>query len=288
SARELNISQPAVTAAVQKLEERYSVKLFFRYPRGLELTPAGMLLYRHLKELKMHAVQAENELMNLKGVVHGQLKLGASPTFGDYILPRLIGRFSSGHPGISFSLVIGNNQQIYNHLKEGKVELAFLAGKLPGKRITAHKIMEDELILIVPSGHPWSSRGTIDQAELLTQPLILREQGSSSRKETEEALMELGFDLEILVIVAEFFSLEAIKSAVEAGLGAALISRWAVTKELQLGTLCSVQINGLSHFRDINAVTLNDIQLTEAASRLLRYSLHMPPGFTALPAAGGK
>lgn len=287
AARELNISQPAVSAAVQKLEEQFGVKLFFRLPRGLELTPAGSLLLKHLRELKNRATEAESEMAAARGTVEGQLRLGACPTFGEYILPGLLGPFSRRHPRIGYSLAIGNNRQVYGLLKEGRVELAFLAGKPPVRKLATYKIMEDELILIVPPGHPWSTRRELEKKELPEQPLIMRERGSGSRKETEEALSEMGLPPEKLKVIAEFHSLEAIKGAVAAGLGAALISRWAVAREVQLKTLVPVRIKDGSLHREIHAAHLPEPPLTAAAARLLELCRNLAqehPEFTSCPA----
>jgi LysR family transcriptional regulator, transcriptional activator of the cysJI operon len=272
AARELNVSQPAVTAAIQKLEEQYGVKLFLRHPRGLELTQAGAKLYQRLKELKDRSVQVENEMMQIQGEIHGYLRLGASPTVGDYILPRLLGQFCKLYPDIRYSLQIGNNQQVYKQLKEGNIELAFLAGNLPGKSLNALRVFEDEMILIVSSRHPWRSCLVIEKEELVNQPLILRERGSASRKDMEKAFDEIGLAQEKLFIVAEFYSLEAIKTAVESDLGIALISRWAILKEQKLKCLHAVKIKGVNLVRGIHAVTLNENRLTEAASRFLKFS----------------
>lgn len=272
AARELNISQPAVTAAIQKLEEQFGVKLFLRQPRGLELTLAGAKLFEHLKELKDRSVQVENEMMQIQGEIHGCLRLGASPTVGDYILPRLLGRFSKLYPDIRYSLQIGNNQLVYKQLKEGNIELAFLAGKLPGTRLNALRVFEDELALIVSNRHPWRSRSAINKEELPGQPLILRERGSASRKDMEEAFEEIGLMQDTLSVVAEFHSLEAIKAAVESDLGIALISLWAIAKEQKLNHLHVVKINGVKLVRGIHAVTLNESRLTEAASRFMNFA----------------
>ncbi len=269
AAQDLYISQPTVTAAIKKLEDHYGVKLFIRYYRGLELTPAGVLLYRHLKDMQDNATRLENDMMQLKGTIHGKLMLGASPTFGDYLLPHLLGQFKSTHPHISYTLDIGNNRYVYALLQEGKIELAFLAGRLPGKRLTIRKIMQDELVLITSHAHPWSKRPAIEKSELLEYPLVLRERGSGSRKDIEETLSEIGISPDELTVIAEFHSLEGIKSAVEANLGAALVSRWAVVKELKLETISAVRLNGINLYRDIYVATLPDVRLTEAASRLL-------------------
>ncbi len=270
AARDLYISQPAVTTAVQKLEEHYGVKLFLRKSWGLELTPAGALLYSHLKELKKVSTGLENEMMKLKGTLHGKLSIGAAPTFGDYTLPRLLGLFSESHPEISYSLHIGNNERVYTYLQEGRVELAFLVGALPGKRLNPGKVMEDELILVVSPHHPWSTRDAVSGNELQAQPLIMREKGSGSRKDMEEAFVEMGFSPEELNVIADFNSFEAIKQAVHANLGAALISRLAVKSELEQGLLSYVRIEGAKLTRDVYAATLPETRLTEAASRLLQ------------------
>lgn len=272
AARELNISQPAVTAAIQKLEEQFGVKLFLRLPRGLELTQAGTKLFQRLKELKDRSVQVENEMMQIQGEIHGCLRLGASPTVGDYILPRLLGRFSKLYPDIRYSMQIGNNQQVYKQLREGNIELAFLAGNLPGKSLNALRVFEDELALIVSRRHPWSSRSAIDKEELPGQPLILRERGSASRKDMEEAFEEIGLLQDTLSVVAEFHSIEAIKAAVESDLGIALISLWAIAKEQKLNYLHVIKIKGVKLVRGIHAVTLNESRLTEAAARFLNFA----------------
>lgn len=273
AARALNISQPAVTASIKKLEEQFGVKLFLRHPRGLELTPAGALLFKNLKELKGLSVVIQNKMMQIQGEIHGCLRLGASPTVGDYILPKLLGSFCKLYPHIRYSLQIGNNQQIYRQLKEGNVELAFLAGNLPGKGLPAIRVAEDELVLIVSPRHPWGARPVVDKEALLGQPLILREQGSASRRDMEEAFAQIGLGLENLFVIAEFYSLEAIKAAVESGLGIALISRRAIAKELALRSLYAVKITGVDLTRKIQAVALNQSALTEGASRLLSFTL---------------
>jgi DNA-binding transcriptional LysR family regulator len=275
TARDLNISQPAVSTAIQKLEDQFGVKLFFRHARGLELTPAGAALYKQLRELKNRSIQVENELTDLRGTLRGHLRLGASPTFGEYILPGLLGKFSRRYPQISYSLEIGNNRQIYALLKEGEVELGFMAGKPFGRNLHAQKLLEDKLVLVVPAGHPWSGRKRIQKEELPELPLIVRERGSGSRQEMEEALSEMGLALERLTIIAEFYSLEAIKNAVEAGLGAAIISGWAIGKELRLKTLVPLEISGAVFNREIHAVYLYESRLAEAASRLLQLSANL-------------
>lgn len=270
TARDLHISQPAVTAAIQKLEEQVGVKLFYRYSRGLRLTPAGSSLYQRLQELKTFSVQVENEMMLLRQDVHGHLNLGASSTIGEYILPGLLERFHSRFPQIRFSLRVGNNQRIYKDLWEGKIELGFLAGNVPGKRFEVKKIMDDEMVFIASPRHPWGGCMNIEAGKLLLQPLIVREQGSGSRRDMEAALSDLGLVSDKLNVIAEFNSLEAIKSAVEAGLGLALISRWAISKELQLKTLSAYKIMGATLTRNIYMAVLKEAELTESASRFFR------------------
>lgn len=271
AARDLFMSQPAVTSAIQKLEDHYSIKLFLRLPRGLELTPAGVLLYRHLKELKDGVVDLENEMMKIRGTLHGKILIGASPTFGNYTLPHLLGLFSQLYPEISYRLTIANNSQVYAFLQEGKIELAFLVGTLPGKRLDAKKIMEDELVMIAAPGHPWASGVPVKSSELLTQPVILREKGSGSRKDMEEAYAEMGLPPDELIVIAELNSLEAIKQAVIANLGTALVSRRAAEKEIEQGLLKTVGIEGVKLARNIYAATLPDARLTAAASDLLQF-----------------
>jgi DNA-binding transcriptional LysR family regulator len=269
AARDLYITQPSVTAAIQKLEEHYSVRLFHRNARGLELTAAGNLLYYHLRELKDKAVHLDNEMMDIKNEAHGRLLIGSSPTFGDYILPHLLGKFNEKYPGVTYKLHSGVNRQIYSRLQEGRIEVAFIVGSLPGKRIKAYKILEDEMVLILSPQHKYSKKKVITGEEIASLPLILREPGSGSRKDMEEALYSLGIDPAGLNIVAEFESPEAIKSAVESNLGVALMSRWAVAKEVQLDAISILNLDGVTIRRDIYVASLPEIQLTLTASRLI-------------------
>jgi DNA-binding transcriptional LysR family regulator len=275
AARDLYITQPSVTAAIQKLEEHYSVRLFHRKSRGLELTAAGNLLYHHLRELKDKAVHLDNDMMGLKSETHGRLLIGSSPTFGDYILPHLLGKFNEKYPGITYKLHSGVNRQIYSRLQEGRIEVAFMVGSLPGKRLKAHKILEDEMVLIIPPQHELSRKSVITGKEIKTLPLIMREPGSGSRKDMDEALNSLGIDPVKLNVVAEFESPEAIKSAVESNLGVALMSRWAVTKEVQLKTISILNLDGFKISRDIYVASLSDIQLTSTASRLIDMAVNL-------------
>lgn len=271
TARELNFSQPAITIAIQKLEDYYRVNLFYRHKRGLKLTQAGEILFNHLQNLKDLSIRTENAMMNVQGIMHGHLEIGSSPSFGDYILPRLIGIFGESQPHITYNLRIGTNRKIYQMLREKTVEIAFFAGTPPSLKLNTQVMMEDELILIVGRKHHFRERTIIEKNELLGLSLIQRERGSESRRFVDSVVKKLGLDLKKLCINAEFTSLEAIKNAVEANLGAAMVSRCTCEKEIELKTLFPLRISGAAMKRNIYLATLDGFQLTNAAVRFLNY-----------------
>jgi DNA-binding transcriptional LysR family regulator len=197
------------------------------------------------------AAEAEQELGCKDGKVSGQLSLGVSTTIAQYVLPRLLGAFLADYPAVEFSLHSGNTSDIVQLLLNGKIAIGLIEGPARDPGIRSEPFMQDELVLITPRHFEGDH---LSESQFLTSSLLMREQGSGSRRVVETALEKAGFKLKSFRKVMELDSTEAIKSAVEAGLGIAFVSRWAITKELELGTVKVGQVSGVKITRDFGLI----------------------------------
>jgi DNA-binding transcriptional LysR family regulator len=194
---------------------------------------------------------AEHAIAALSGDHAGHLALGASTTIAQYVLPRLIGEFCKEHPRVHVTLISGNTEQIVSAIERQRIALGFIEGPAHSRDVKTEPFLLDELVLIVPAADEWAERTTVASAEITTKPLLLRERGSGTRQVVEMALERKGMRRGTLHIVMELDSTEAIKSAVDAGLGAGFVSRWALAKDVRLGSSFKiVEVEGLRMQRE--------------------------------------
>ncbi len=235
AAEELYLTQPAVSLQIKALEEDLGVQLFDRTGSRIALTPAGVTLLDYAQRVHALLVQAEQHVTALSGEHAGHLALGASSTIAQYVLPRLLSGFCREHPRVQPSLISGNTERIVDALLQQQIALAFIEGPAHSRDVKTEPFLVDEIVLIAPASHEWAERGSISAEELPAAPLLMRERGSGSRRVLELALERHHIKRTSLRIAMELDSTEAIKSAVEAGLGAGFVSRWAIAKDLRNG-----------------------------------------------------
>ena len=251
AAEELYLTQPAVSLQIKALEEDLGVQLFNRTGAHIALTEAGTVLYGYAERVNALLAEAEHDIAALSGDHAGQLALGASTTIAQYVLPRLLGEFRKEHPRVSPTLISGNTEEIVRAVEKQKIVLGFIEGPAHSRDVKVEPFLVDELVLIVPAAHEWAERASVSPAELATMPLLMRERGSGTRQVIEMALERRRIKRGSLLIVMELDSTEAIKSAVDAGLGAGFISRWAIAKDSRLGSSFRiVEVEGLRIQRD--------------------------------------
>ncbi len=251
AAEHLFISQPAVTLQIKALEEDLGVRLFDRAGNRISLTVQGTCLLRYAKRMEALVAEAEQELAKGEGQSSGELALGVSSTIAQYVLPRLIGAFLLENPRVRLTLQSGNTEHIVRLLLDGHIALGLIEGPARHREVRTEPFMEDELVLIAPG---YSEMHRLAREQLRSTTLLIREQGSGSRRVVEMALGRAGIKTKNFATVMNLDSSEAIKSAVEAGLGVGFVSRWAITKELELGTLRIVEIPGLRVTRSFTLV----------------------------------
>ena len=242
AATALRISQPAVSKSVQELERQVAVALLERAGRSSRLTPAGEALAAHARELFSVEASAEEELRALRGLEHGSLRIGASTTIATYMLPPILSRFRQAHPGVVVRVVSANTRAIARRVLERRLDIALVEGPVAHPRLETIAWREDELALIAHPDHPLTRRRRVDAADLVGEPLIIRESGSGTREVGERALAELGVTL---TAALQLGSTEAVQQGVAAGLGIAIVSRAAAADLLALGRVAVVRLRGI-------------------------------------------
>lgn len=251
AAEELYLTQPAVSLQIKALEEDLGVQLFDRTGSRIALTEAGKTLLHYAEQVNTLLVRAEHEVSSFSGEHAGHLALGASTTIAQYVLPRLLSEFRREHPRVQPTLISGNTERIVAAVAQQQIALGFIEGPAHSRDVRTEPFLVDELVLIVPASHEWAERASVACTEITSIPLLMRERGSGTRRVVEIALERLHVKRSALKIAMELDSTEAIKSAVEAGLGAGFVSRWALAKDARLGNSFKlVGIEGLRIRRD--------------------------------------
>jgi DNA-binding transcriptional LysR family regulator len=258
AAEALFLTQPTISEHVRALEDELGVQLLDRLGRGATPTRAGQLLLGYARRMLTLSREAHQALERFQGRMSGELVVGGSTIPGEYVLPALVGQFKAKYPDISISLLIGSTRQVSDWREEGRVEVGVVGARPAARTLAARELMADELVVVVAATHPWARRGTITLADLQAEPMVVRERGSGSRDAVEHALHEAGIAPATLRVVGEMGSTQAVKQAVRAGVGIALISRRAVEDECRAGLLACVKVKDLRVARAFYLVTHRD------------------------------
>lgn len=250
--RTLGCTQAAVSQRIQALERELGTSLFRRRGGRALLTDAGRRLHAlALQILDLHDRARQEVAGTRKTPVSGELALAASSVPGEHLLPALLPTFRQRHPHVQMRVTVADTRVVLRQVERGQAHLGLVGGKGDSPHLDFRSFACDEMILVVPAGHAWGRRQRVSAAELCQQPLILREAGSGSRGCLVLALAQTGRSVSDLHVALELGSNEAIKEAVLHGLGAAVLSRYAVAKELEAGTLHALAVTGLPMRRDI-------------------------------------
>lgn len=267
----VHLSQPAVTLQIQALEDFFETKLFDKTRGEICLTPAGKILYDHAKHILEHYTEIEKEINKLTGMMKGAVTLGASTTLGNYILPHIITDFKKAHPKIKIKMVIGNTERVEDLLTSGFVDFGIVEGKVSKSNVKTEQIMSDQLILVVHPKHPLTRKKMVSVLDLTREPFILREEGSGTRQKIEEFLKYHGVNARDLHIALVFGSTEAIKTAVEAGTGIAILSKWSVKKEVEDGRLKTLNLKEGGIPRSLSLIISRKKNLTHADKEFILF-----------------
>jgi len=242
AAKGLNLAQSAVSHAIAALEARHDAQLFDRIGRRIELTEAGRVLLVQARAILAQVEQAELALSEFGRLERGTLTVHASQTIAGYWLPRHLAAFRRRHPGINIRLAIGNTSQVAEAVAEGSAELGFVEAEVSMEMIESQAVARDQLLLVVSQDHPWPSDAKPNAHMLKAVDWVLREPGSGTPSTFERAMTNLGIGAADLRIAMELPSNEAVRSAVEAGLGATALSASVAASSIEAELLRRVPL----------------------------------------------
>ncbi len=240
AASDLHLTQPAVSLQLKALEKDMGLPLLERGGKKFRLTEAGEALYRCAVSILHAKDEAQRSIAELSTATKGKLILGGNTTGGMYLLPRIVREFKEQYPKTEVIFQIESTEWIYEKILQNVVDMGLVGGPTEDRRFGVEPICVDDVVLIVLPSHPFAKVGEISPKQLEDQPCILPTQGSRTRRLVEHKLKEMGINLRIAM---ELPGTEAVKKGVEANLGIAFVSRFAVERECALGDLKIVRID---------------------------------------------
>lgn len=239
AARELNLTQSAVSSAVAALENRHGVSLFDRVGRSIVLNPAGQAFLSEAKAVLARAEAAEAALTNLGDLSRGRLAIQASQTIASYWLPARLAAFRRAWPGIVLDVTIGNTRQVAEAVAEGLAELGFVEGAVENPALELSVVDQDQPVILVSPEHAWANYRP-KATDLTKTEWVLREPGSGTRAAFDLLLSSAGVDTAGASVAITLPDNESVRGAIESGMGAGVLSRSVAAASLAAGTLVEV------------------------------------------------
>lgn len=262
----LYMSQPTVSVQMAALESELGVTLFERQSRGIALTPAGKILKRYAEDILMLKDQAVAAMGRYKHDVSGRLRVVASTVPADYILPRVMSRFLQAYPGVFVELSRADSATVWDAVRNYEAELGVAGSAREDSSLERLVVARDELVLIAPPTDEYSLwEDPVPLEKVLQAPMLRREPGSGTQKTFDDALRRLGEDPDHITARAQLDSVAAIRSAVAAGGGVAVVSNLAVQGDLAAQSVRMMRIEGLNLIRSFYLITHRNRVLSPAA-----------------------
>ncbi len=278
AAHDVHLSQPAVSRQVQSLEQELGVSLLERRRRGgIELTEAGERFLDYAQDVLGRHRQLLRELREGPGGLAGEVRIAASTTTGEFLVPWFAATFTARYPDVHPEVVITNSKDVVAQLRERRCDLAFAGARLPGRDLVFDPIAEDEIVLAVPEDHPFAARGEIDLAELEGLPLFERESGSGTRLTLQSALAERGLALPTGRLVMVLSNSRAILSAVQSRHGFGFVSSLALQDTESRGVV-GVRLAGIPMRRWLYLVTERQRPLPPPAAAFIAWVRELTTG----------
>lgn len=271
AAKEMLLSQPTISEHVRHLEEELSQKLLERQVKDISLTPVGAVLYDYARRILQTKDEAIQAVRQYGGNLVGNVIIGCSTIPGTYIVPPLVGQFHKQYADIRTTLRIGSSRIIAEEVLHGKLEFGVVGAKWNENGLLWNRFFSDELTVIMHPEHRWAAKKEVSLAELFQEPFVFRERESGTRKVIAQILAKSGFKEQDLHSVAEIGSTAAVKEAVKAGIGIAILSKRAAVDEIQCGRLASVAIQGQQLKRPFYLIKRKKRELSPVASVFLEF-----------------
>lgn len=259
AANELNISQPAVTKHIKEIENQLNTKLFDRKGTTIQLTESGKILFVYAEKNRQLYRDLEFAISQLNKAEKGKLKIGASTTIAQYILPEILAKFNSYYKDINIELVTHNSEDISTLLKNGQIDLGIVEGESKSSYFDYEKFKRDEIVLVCKSNHPLVNKN-FKIKDLYDIDLIVREQGSGTQEFIQNQLKKSGLEVQRLNIIMQLGSSESIKNYLLHSEALAFLSLNTILPELKNNQLSVIDIKNFSIERDFNFITLKGEQ----------------------------
>lgn len=269
ASEELHLTQPTISNHIKSLEDEFDCKLFDRLGRTIIPTNEAEVLYGQSLEVIEKAETLREAISRLKKDLTGKLIVGASTIPGVYLMPSIMAEFQRKHPSISFQILISDSKGIIDSISQHELLLGIVGAKLGNEQINYIPFVEDELIVV--SSPSLVNKGAMTLKELIDLPMVLREEGSGTRRETEKFLVSKGISPEDIKIAGIFGSTDAVKQAVKAGLGVSIVSRFSVSDELEYKVLEEIKLTDTQMKRRFYIVTHKKRTLPRAYDTFLNH-----------------
>ena len=253
AAEELNLSQPTVSDHVRALEDELNCKLFDRLPRKVIPTKEAAVLIGKAQEIIERVEGFRDVLGELRKDLSGHVIVGASTIPGTYILPGLAAAFRKKNAAILFEVVVSDSRAIIDKVAGDDLLIGVVGAKLESRQVDYKSFLDDELIAVTSDSY--DARKNISISDLTGLPIVMREQGSGTRREFEKILEREGIDFQHLNVIGIFGSTDAVKQAVKEGMGVSIISRRSVKDELKCGSLKEITIKDVNMRRQFHIIT---------------------------------
>lgn len=260
AARQLNLSQSAVSQQIQQLEAAYDSMLFLRTHHGVQLTAAGEILYRYINTILKTVEDSRHALDDLKSHQPTTLNIGASLTIAEYILPRVLAHDLQFLSTTNISVTMANSRTVFERVRQGEIHVGLIEAHLSDPQLVVRPFLDDQPCAVVSRTHPWVERQEVTVKEFVAQPLILREPGSGTRQTFEEALTQADIDLQTLQVRLVLATTQAIKSMVISGIGITVLSPFTILPP-EREVLHTLRIQGLNLYRNFYVVHRRDLNL---------------------------
>jgi DNA-binding transcriptional LysR family regulator len=271
AAEEMHITQPAASQQVRTIERQLKAVLLDRSGREVTATDAGTVLYRHAKHMLDQFELAQQQIGDLGELMAGRISIGGATGPGEHILPRLIADFRDRYPAVTVSLRVADTQEIIDEVLSRHLEVGVVGAVMRERELVVRPLAKDEIVIICAPDHRWAGRDDVSLSELLREPLIVQQRGAGVRAVFEEALRGRGLRERDLNIAFEMGLNESAKQGVMAGAGVTYISKFAISSEVEAGTLALARLADFEVDRHFSYVHARRRTLSHAANAFLAY-----------------
>ncbi|MEL6309500.1 MAG: LysR family transcriptional regulator [Chloroflexota bacterium] len=271
AAKNMHMTQPAVSQHIQDVENTLGTSLFIRGRRGVTLTPAGQTLHDYTTQILRLVAEAESKVTNVENLSTGRLTIGATPGVSTYLLPDWLYGFREQYPHLNVALQTGITSQNVQHVMEHKIDLAIVEGeleKINRKGLGSVILRPVMMIVVVGQGHSWDKRDSVRLSELDGQSFITRQPDSRTRVWVDSVLAMKNVQPRI---VAEFDNQEAIKQAVMSNMGVTILPDYAVQRELDAGLVRGLEVEDVKLNRELKLIYDETMPFTPIARALLQH-----------------